>query len=317
MAFTFANIASLLIPAANEMLENNMRPFLNRNKYNWYMGAFQVQPTGDWTNSIVSTNSTRLWPEYTEGAPLNITQWGEEDESLFDLAEYQDGFEVTRRYLKYGDAKTAVERIFPRLAQKTRQFAERGLLRHSQLASLVFSDAFAGAIHTGIDGLPLFHNAHPLPGGLTYDNLSNLPLSDNALNIAWDTMSEIVDEEGVPLDINYDTIIVGPRLERTVFQLLENSVKPGANNDERNFWPGQITRVIVNPWWVEQVTAGSSAWWALQDSNVHTLKGFVGEMPTFLDEPDIDPMKMTVLAITSGVYGWHSWQGMYGSNGGS
>jgi hypothetical protein len=314
---TFQDIAALLIPAANDLLEENMRPYINQNKYNWYQGCFMVEPTSDWENSIVSTNSTRLWPEYKEGAPLNITQWGAEDESIFELSEYQEGFEVTRKYLRYGDPKTAVSRIFPKLKFRTRQFAERGLLRHSQLASVVFSDGFNGNIHKGIDGLPLFHNAHPLPGGGTYDNKSGLPLSDAALNLAFDGMAEITDEHGVPLDISYDTLIIGPRLKPTVFQLIENSVKPGANNDERNYWPGQITKIVINPWWIERVTPGSSQYWALQDSNVHTLKGYVGEMPTFLPEPNIDPMKMSILAITSGVYGWHGWQGMYGSDGGS
>lgn len=317
MAFTLFQIADLLIPAANELLENNMRKYVNQNRYNWYLKWFNVQQTSDWKQSIVSTNSTRLWPEYTEGAPLAITQWGEEDESIFELAEYQDGFEVTRRYLRYGDPKTAVERIFPRLKQKTAQFAERGLLRHSQLAGLVLADVFAGAFHTGLDGLPLAHNAHPLPNGGTFDNLGSLPLSDGALDVAFEGACEITDAENVPLDINYDTIIVGPRLKRTVFTLLENSVLPGASNDERNYWPGQITRVIVNPWWIETITPGSSNWWGLQDSNVHTQVGWVGEMPTFLDEPDVDPMKMTIIGITSGVYGWHSWQGTYFSNGGS
>jgi hypothetical protein len=317
MAFTFANIANLLIPAANELLENNMRTYVDQNRYNWYQGLFNVQPTSDWENSIVSTNSTRLWPEYKEGAPLNITQWGEEDQTLFELAEYQDGFEVTRRYLKYGDAKTAVTRIFPRLQFKTRQFAERGLLRHSQLASLVLADVFNGSMHIGMDGLPLAHNAHPLPNGGTFDNKGGLPLSDGALDIAFEGSAEITDEQNMPLSINYDTLIIGPRLKRTAFTLLENSVKPGANNDERNYWPGQITKIVVNPFWINTITPGSQSWWGLQDSSTHTMVGWVGELPTFLPEPDIDPMKMTVLAITSGVYGWHSWQGMYFSDGGS
>jgi len=314
---TFAQIAGNIIPAAHELLENNMRRYTNQNRYSWQYGCFDINITDNWRNEIVSMISTRLWPEYHEGGPLNITHFDDGDLSVFSLVEYQDGFPVTREYLRYGDPASVVQHVFPRLKTRMAQFMERGLLQHSNQSSKVFLDAFNGAIHTGLDGLQLCSNVHTLPDGTTFDNMGGLPLSETALEIAFTGMSEITDAEMVPLDINYDTLIIGPKNKPVAQRILENTVVPGGTNNEKNFWPGLITKVIVCPWLINKVQAGAADFWFLQDSNIHTMKGFVGEYPTILPEPKIDPMVMNVIAVTSGVYGWHDWRGMYGSNGGS
>jgi hypothetical protein len=317
MALTFAQIETLLIPAAHELLQDNMRRYVNQNKYNWYTRCIDVKITDAWENEFNSMISTRLWPEYHEGDPLNITHFDDGDRAVFTLHEYQDGFPVTREYLKYGDAYTAVEHIFPRLATRMQQFMERGLLRHSQQSSIILLDAFNGTFHLGLDTLPLCSNVHTLPDGTTFDNKSGLPLSEAALDVAFAGMSEITDAEGVPLDINYDTIITGPSLKPTVDRIISNTVKPGATNNEKNLWNGLITKHVICPWLINKVQAGAADYWFLQDSNTHTLKGFVGEYPTVLPEAKIDPMVMNVVAVTSGVYGWFDWRGMFGSDGGS
>ena len=117
--------------------------------------------------------------------------------------------------------------------------------------------------------------------------------------------------------INYDTIITGPALKPTVDRIISNTVKPGATNNEKNLWNGVLTKHVICPWLINKVQAGAADYWFLQDSNTHTLKGFVGEYPTVLPEAKIDPMVMNVVAVTSGVYGWFDWRGMYGSDGGS
>jgi hypothetical protein len=302
---------------AEGLLRDNMQLFVDDNLYNWFHPCINVKTTSAWENMSTSFASTRMWPQRHEGDPLYFTKFGDVDTRVFAMEQFQDGFTVTREYLEFGDPYTAVNEIFPRLSDWIPAFLERGLVRHSQKASEIFLDAFNGNIHTGLDNLPLASNVHPLPGGGTFDNMSGLPLSPAALTLAFNQANELVDEHGVPLALDYDTIIFGPGLRNTVATVLDNTVLPGGTNDENNVWYGRIIRRVENPWLIEAVQPGASQYWFLQASRRHTLKGYVAHMPTFLPEPKLDPFEMIMLAWTVFIFGWHGWQGMFCANGGS
>jgi hypothetical protein len=311
MAITFKQIAAELIPAAHELLQDNMKKYQDDNLYNWHQSVFDVQATSDWENELVSMTSTRLWPEYDEQLPIPQTVWDATDKTILELTEFVDSFKVTRRYLKYGDAATAVQSVFPRLRQFVPDFLRRGLLRHSQLAGLVLLDVFAGNIYTGLDGQPMasIHHANPVPGGADLRNVISNNLDLLGLQAAWDLFPTWLDAEEVPLGARPDTLVVGPNNVINAFNLISNSVLPGATNAQRNPWIGIINKVVECPWFNDSIVAGSGQWWGLGDSRRQTLTGYVGEMPHLLDDPKITPMEMHVIGITSGVYGWHDWRG--------
>jgi hypothetical protein len=316
---TFQDIATNLIPAAHELLEDNMGKFEKNNLYIWQNAAFNVEQTSDWENELVSMTSTRMWPAYNEQQALPFTEWDPTESTLMELTEYVDSFKVTRRYLRYGDAATAVAHVFPRLKQFIPNFLRRGLLRHSQLAGLVFLDAFNGAFFTTMasDGtLPLCATNHNNPtGGAALRNRIGNDLDLAGLTAAWNLFSTWVDAENVPLGSTPDTLIVGPNNAIPAWTLVKNTVLPGATNNERNPWAGIIDKIIVCPWLIDAVQAGAGQFWFLADSNAHTLTGYVGELPHLLDDPQISPMEMYIIGLTSGVYGWHDWRGIVGSDG--
>ncbi len=312
---TFEQIAALLIPVAHELLQDNMRRFEFNNLYNWQFNAFNIEPTSSWENELVSMVSTRMWPEYDEQKPLPFTEWDDTDSSIFTLSEYVDSFIVHRRYLKYGEAHKAVSSIFPKLKQFIPDFLRRGLLRHSQLASVVFLDAFAGNFYIALDGQALCSLTHTDPSGGTIANRVNAQLNATGLQAMWDLFPEVVDQYDVPLGIMPDTIIVGPKNKIAAFELISNTVKPGASNSEKNFWQGAIDKVVICPWLIENVQTDASEYWFMMDSRAHTLTGYIGEQPHILDDPKLTPLQMHIIGITAGVYGWHDWRAFGGSDG--
>lgn len=66
---------------------------------------------------------------------------------------------------------------------------------------------------TGYDGVALFNASHPRgPAGGTQSNTTTSALSHSTFETAMQTGASLRDEEGRPLMISYDTLIVGPKL---------------------------------------------------------------------------------------------------------
>ncbi len=102
------------------------------------------------------------------------------------------------------------------------------------------------------DGQPLFSNAHSEGDSGTQNNTTTQPLNPDSLQSAISSMMLFKDDQGVPLGILPDTLLVGPRLRWTAMELLESQVVvvksgSGDNTPYRNVLQGAL-RLVVSPY---------------------------------------------------------------------
>lgn len=157
------------------------------------------------------------------------------------------------------------------------------------------------------DGQPFFHNAHPVDvdvtGGTTFqNNFDNTgtgggvatALTFANYQLVRQTMMSYVGEDGLPLGIVPDLLVVPPQLEAQGEQILNmTSIAPaaalGANAasvQQQNPLAGKA-RLLVNPWLAADATT-----WYLMDTK-RAIKPFVFQLRnspefTFMNKPD-DP----------------------------
>lgn len=119
-------------------------------------------------------------------------------------------------------------------------------------AQLVIETLTSGFTAVGYDGVSLFSTNHPV-GSASYTNRTGDALSAASLATAIETMMLVPDDQGVPLGITPDTLVVGPRLQWEAMELLESQVFPyrgnasdtAGANDFRNVLYGRLNLVVT------------------------------------------------------------------------
>lgn len=86
----------------------------------------------------------------------------------------------------------------------------------------------SGAGPLAFDGENFFANAHPNynetgTGATTYDNLFALALDKTNFNTVWSTMVSYIGENGRPLNVLPDTLIVPPQLKLTALEIMQST----------------------------------------------------------------------------------------------
>lgn len=139
----------------------------------------------------------------------------------------------------------------------------------------------------GYDGVPFFSANHPravdLPAQSNIKSGSGSDLSGENIDAAMEAGELLTDDAGNPLDIRYDTLVVGPKLRAKVRTLFE--VRTTANGAE-NEYAGFFKNIIIEP------ALGTSTSWYLFDTS-KVLKPFIvqnREAPelTMITNPDAD-----------------------------
>lgn len=91
----------------------------------------------------------------------------------------------------------------------------------------------AGLGPTAFDGQLLFSDSHPTfakPGAVaagaatTYDNLFDLALTQDNFNTVWASMASYTGEDGEPLGVMPDTLVIPPQLRLVATEILEADV---------------------------------------------------------------------------------------------
>ena len=121
----------------------------------------------------------------------------------------------------------------------------------------VFGRAFSA---TAADGRPLFSGDHPsLSGGEGQSNCFSDAFSIDSLALAEARMQNFKDENGYPLNVVPDTIIIPNqgKLKQQVFAAIGADKDPNSANNGFNYLFG-MWRVVVWPYWVPK--AGESPW---------------------------------------------------------
>lgn len=106
----------------------------------------------------------------------------------------------------------------PQLAQAAKKHTDQ------LIKTVLQSNAGAGPL--AFDGLNLFHNAHLTydAAASTYDNLFTLALTADNFNTNWAAMASYTGEDGQPLGITPNLLVVPPQLKRTALEIMNASM---------------------------------------------------------------------------------------------
>ena len=172
------------------------------------------------------------------------------------------------------------------------------------------------------DGQPLFSSAHTEGDSGTQSNMTNLPLNPDNLQNAISAMMLFRDDQGVPLGILPDTLVVGPRLRWTAMELLESQVVvvkvgSGSYTPYRNILQGAL-RLVVNPYitgnqWFVLDTSRAVRAVILQERSDVPVEFSALEDPSVSESVFLRDVVYYGARARYGV-GYGLWQTAYGSN---
>lgn len=208
---------------------------------------------------------------------------------------------------------------------RIRDMAERVIAHRQQL---VVEALVGGFTLTGYDGVSFFHTAHPGQNGSTYGNRTSSGLDSESLSVAINSMMLCPDDQGQPLGIVPDTLLVGPKQQWNALELVESPVviyKGNASDTVpstpyKNAFYGRL-RVLVSPY----LQGASDDHWFLLDTK-RPIRGVI------LQQRSDVPVEFTALEKGSGsesaflrdryLYGvrgryntgYGLWQTVYGSS---
>jgi phage major head subunit gpT-like protein len=116
--------------------------------------------------------------------------------------------------------------MVPQLAQAVKKHADQLTVTLLALSS--------GAGPVTFDGSTLFADAHPNfnvtgAGATTYDNNFALALDAANFNTVWSTMAAYIGENGQPLGVMPNLLIVPPQLRKAALELMNASMTVGSN----------------------------------------------------------------------------------------
>ncbi|MCW5941698.1 MAG: Mu-like prophage major head subunit gpT family protein [Fimbriimonadaceae bacterium] len=149
---------------------------------------------------------------------------------------------------------------------RVRDLASRvGAHRHQMIVEKLAN----GFTELAYDGLSLFNTAHPADGTATYSNRTTDPLGPGALASAISTMMQVPDDQGIPLGVVPDTLLVGPKLQWTAYELVDspvviykgNGADTAPSTPYGNAFHGKL-KVVVSPF----LRGGSDDYWFLLDT---------------------------------------------------
>ena len=175
---------------------------------------------------------------------------------------------------------------------RIRDLAFRVAAHRQQIVVEALANGFAG---TGYDGQSLFSTAHPVPSG-TYSNRSTSALSASSLAGAISTMMTVPDDQGIPLGIAPDTLLVGPSLQWAASELVEslvvvykgNAADNAPSTPYRNALQGRLN-LVISPF----LTGAFANYWFLMDTK-RPIKGVI------LQQRSDVPVEFSALDNTTG-----------------
>jgi phage major head subunit gpT-like protein len=131
---------------------------------------------------------------------------------------YEATIELDRDEIEDDNLGVFTAVAIPQLAQGAKKHTDQ-LIR-----AMLQSNAYAGPL--GFDGLSLFHDSHPTfdSAASTYDNDFDLDLTADNFNTNWAAMASYTGEDGEPLGIMPNLLIVPPQLKRTALEIMNGTL---------------------------------------------------------------------------------------------
>lgn len=181
-------------------------------------------------------------------------------------------------------------------------------------AASVFNNAWNPNVASYKGEALISANHQRLDGGTRSNYIGNLALNEANLAIAHKLASEQVDERGLKIAMNYNTLVTGRANEILARKLLESTNVPTAGStgqtfavNDKNVIKGAYKLVILD--WLDDPTA-----WFLMDSSKHELNWFWREKLNFKNERDFDSDVAKYKGRMRFSYGWTSDIGILGAH---
>lgn len=135
---------------------------------------------------------------------------------------------------------------------RIRELAERVLAHRHQI---IVEALASGDTAIGYDGEPIFADDHPIDGGNQAANVTSDGLDATSLAEAISAMMQFPDDQGVPLGVVPDTLLVGPTQMWNAIELVESPVVVAKGSATAgtpptpylNAFQGRV-KVIVSPY---------------------------------------------------------------------
>ena len=206
--------------------------------------------------------------------------------------DYEATIEVDRNDIEDDNLGMYTSMLFPQLGEAYRKHPD------------VLLTSLLAANPTAFDGGAFFRTGHPTySGSTTYDNdYTTTALTAANFNTVWSAMASIVGEDGQPLGVMPNLLVVPPQLKLTALQIMQSTTYASAtspfNLAGQNMLQGWA-KVLVVP-----QLAGTPGTWYLLDTT-KAIKPFLYQLRragTFVarDKPD-DPKVFDLKKFTYGV----------------
>ena len=297
MASSRANFADLLTPGFRQIFNDAFEEepmVMDR--------VFHINSSEKDTERDSAITGFALAQETAEGAPINY------DDPI-------QGYDVTYRHIKYSQAfkvtREMVEDDLYNIINKRPAALGRAMRRTAEnQAALVFVRAFNSS-YTGGDSEELCSTSHDRSdGGTAQSNASatGITLSETNLETARIAMRKQLDDRGLIINVNPDTLLVPVELEKTAHLIVDSNLRQGTADNDLNFNKGKFD--IITWEYLTSTTA-----WFLIDKSVHQLNWFWRERPQFKSDELFDTEYAVYKSTMRLSRGWSDWRGIWGSQG--
>lgn len=221
--------------------------------------------------------------------------------------EFALGFIITRRTVEddqYGKANQS-SKWLANAAKQTQEYRGAGFL----------DDAFAGSTYKGIDGLALCHTAHTLLNSTS--TVANTPSSPVGLSVTGitsllDLCQLSKDENGDPIKINPDTLVIGNTAGdyHRALQIFMSEKEPFTSDNQDN----AIKKRLGSPKIVVSHYKTSLKSYFLIDSKLNDAWFLTRRALEFDDTFDFDTDAAKYKASMRIMTWFVDWRGWFGSN---
>lgn len=215
---------------------------------------YNMEKSENFGEMIPSMSSMNGLNPVVEGGAYPTDGYQEADNKFLEHVTWKSRFTITREMVEDSKILNLKQQptAFTAAAYRTKEMYGSALLTGGTAAKINFRGTDFDT--TTADGLSLFNTAHKsakVAGSKAQSNLFSDAFSDEILAYAETAMQNFKDDNGNPLGVAPDTIIIpnDAVLKKTVFAAIGADKDPNTANNGFNFQYGRWT-VIVNPYWV-------------------------------------------------------------------
>lgn len=224
--------------------------------------------------------------------------------------EWTSGLKITKKMWD-DDQYNVIKRMAGQLPDTAMRTIEKE-------AAKIFINAFNTNFAAGADGKALCASDHSREdSGTALSNTATGALNYDNLETAKVDMMEELDGRGQLIQLNPNTLLVPPALEREALTLVGSSGKPSSADNDINIYEGKF-RVVVWPR-IGAAAGGSDTAWFLLDTNRITdgggLNVFMRVNPFVERETETETHVNKWVGYMRFSVGFTDWRGVYGSTG--